>query len=65
MGTTFMNNLGQTPPVLMVNALPTAGPLYEGMTAALLGGTGVKDFYYVCLKKADDSFMWKEIVNGA
>lgn len=40
--------------------LPTASATYRGKTFTLLGGTGVADKSYICLKNASDTYEWKD-----
>jgi hypothetical protein len=43
-----------------VAALPTASAAFRSGILTLQGGTGVADEAYVCLKKADGSYHWKQ-----
>lgn len=45
-------------------ALPTASGTYRGAYWLLLGAAGVSDKLYMCLKKADDSYVWKLSLEG-
>jgi hypothetical protein len=49
---------------LVVTALPAAGSSYEGVVAVLLGGAGVSDKLYVCLKSDAGVFSWVQLAEG-
>jgi hypothetical protein len=43
-------------------ALPTASLTYRGKAFTILGSSGVADSCYICLKKADGSYEWKDML---
>jgi hypothetical protein len=47
---------------IVVDSLPTAGTAYRGVIATLMGGDGVADTAYVCIKKTDDTYEWITII---
>jgi len=46
------------------SALPTASALYQASLAVVLGGSGVTDTFYVCLKSAAGTYSWRSIITG-
>jgi hypothetical protein len=48
-----------------IAALPTPSVTYRGYQYRIEGGTGVADGFYVCLKKADDTYKWFNVLTGA
>lgn len=42
-------------------SLPTPGAAWHTLLFLKLGGVGVADHLYVCLKKADGSYWWANI----
>lgn len=47
-----------------VAALPTASETYRGQKLTIVGGAGVADVTYVCLKSAGDTYSWKTVSTG-
>jgi len=47
-----------------VSALPTPSETYRGRIICVLGGAGVADTYYICLKSAADTYSWVAIATG-
>jgi hypothetical protein len=45
-------------------ALPAASATYRGKLIRVEGGEGVADKTYQCMKAADESYSWKEVVSG-
>lgn len=44
---------------------PAPAVAYRGQIVLEEGGSGTEDKLYICLKSADDSYMWDEIATGA
>lgn len=44
-----------------IGSLPAAASSYRGAIACVQGGTGVADQFYLCRKKADESYEWVQI----
>lgn len=44
------------------STLPTPSSTYRGKSFTLLGSSGVADSCYICLKKADDTYEWKDML---
>ena len=44
--------------ITSADSLPTPSSTYRGKIYILLGGTGVGDYPFVCLKKSDGSYTW-------
>lgn len=44
-----------------VASLPTAGVTHRGKVLRIEGGEGVADAFYLCRKKADDTYEWKQL----
>lgn len=42
--------------------LPTPSATYRGKSFTLLGSSGVADSCYICLKKADGTYEWKDML---
>ena len=42
--------------------LPIASSAYRGTLFALQSSSGAADILYVCLKQADDSYAWKDLL---
>jgi hypothetical protein len=55
--------LAQGPPggTYSGSALPSPSASYRGFIFAVLGGAGVADAAYICLKLSDDSYGWFEV----
>jgi len=47
-----------------VSALPTPSETYRGRIICVLGGAGVADTFYMCLKSAADTYSWVAIATG-
>lgn len=43
------------------DALPVADANYRGVTFTKLGGVGVADEVYICVKGTDNNFSWSKI----
>lgn len=50
--------------VSLYNTLPVADASNRGSFAVVLGGPGVADVLYVCLKKSDDTYAWVKLMDG-
>lgn len=48
----------------VVTSLPTPSAAYRKMIYWSLGGAGVKDAIYVCIKDATDSYIWQDITTA-
>lgn len=44
------------------DTLPTASETYRGKVFIEFGGSGVADICYVCLKQADGTYEWKDLL---
>lgn len=50
--------------LLNIGVFPTASSTNEGQTYLVLGGSGVADVLYVCLKSSTDTYSWKVVATG-
>jgi hypothetical protein len=55
---------GEIPRMVAVTALPTATAERRFQLLTLIGGTGVADTPYVCIKNAADTYEWLEVGGG-
>jgi len=55
-----------TNPVMLNNGtiVPAAAVKYRGEIRILLGGGGVRDELYVCIKSKNDTYSWVKIAQG-
>lgn len=44
------------------SSLPTPGSTYRGTLFTVTGSSGTADAVYVCLKQADDTYVWKDLL---
>ena len=58
---TFLSRDGYFPEV---TSLPTASASYHKVIYRVVGGTGVADSLYICIKDATDAYVWHDILAG-
>jgi len=55
---------GELPRFPSRDTLPTASADYRGRAALVMGGAGVADTIYACLKDAAGAYAWKVVATG-
>jgi hypothetical protein len=45
-------------------SLPTPSPIYRGKIFTVLGGSGIPDISYICVKKADGDYVWRNLLSA-